>query len=331
MNARMSLLLIALLALSGCGKESPDTSKGASPGAKEGSSSASGTPASTPNAPAPPLVMTTFYPTTYFASRIAGDKARVECPVPTDADPIFWQPSDADLTRYQSADLIIINGASFEKWVEHAVLPRTKVLDSCAAIEEPFITFATTTHSHGPEGEHTHEGIDGHTWVDPITAMQQARAIHAGLVRFLPNDRAVLDANLESLLEDLASIDGRWKSLAPRLREATLLASHPAYNYAARRYGLDISNLDLDPGSPLDADAMHDIEHALEGASAGAVRVLLWEGRPLPETVERLEREHAIRSVWVSPGESHDPAAGADFLGVMRANLDRLEAALGHG
>lgn len=311
------LCLIVALALAACGRES---------------STAPDTPPPSTNSSrsrdAPPLVMTTFYPTSYFVSRIAGDKARVECPVPSDADPIFWQPSDADLARYQSADLIVINGASFEKWVEHAVLPRTKVLDSCASVEDPLITFETTTHSHGPEGEHTHEGVDGHTWVDPQIAMQQARAIHAGLVRLMPEDRAALDENLESLLEDLASIDERWKALAPRLREATLLASHPAYNYAARRYGLKIKNLDLDPEAPLEPDALHDIEHALEGASEGAVRVLLWEGRPLPETVERLEREHAIRSAWISPAESHDPEAGSDFLAVMRANLDRLASAL---
>ena len=46
------------------------------------------TPMSLPER-ARPLILTTFYPTTYFTQRIVGDYCDVECPVPNDADPIF--------------------------------------------------------------------------------------------------------------------------------------------------------------------------------------------------------------------------------------------------
>src|SRR5262245_38391727 len=37
-------------------------------------------------------VWTTFYPTTYFAKRIAGDTVKVVCPLPESEDPAFWKP-----------------------------------------------------------------------------------------------------------------------------------------------------------------------------------------------------------------------------------------------
>jgi len=32
-------------------------------------------------------------------------------------------------------------------------------------------------HTHGPEGEHAHENLASTTWLDPILAVEQARAI----------------------------------------------------------------------------------------------------------------------------------------------------------
>ena len=58
---------------------------------------------------------------------------------------------------------------------------------------------------------------------------------------------------------------------------------------------------------------------------------MLWESEPLSESVATL-KERGITSVTFSPCEllsAEDRAAGADYLSVMRENLDRLERALG--
>src|SRR5690606_32952003 len=112
-------------------------------------------------APAPPAhtIYTTFYPTTYFARRIAPESFEVVCPLPEDADPIIWPPSREAIAAYQKAGAIILSGAEFEKWAITAALPRSRVVDSAAAIPDGFITFQSTTRSHGAGGEHPHEGI----------------------------------------------------------------------------------------------------------------------------------------------------------------------------
>ena len=51
----------------------------------------------------PPVVYTTFYPTTYFAQRIGGDLVKVVCPLPEGEDAIFWQPDDETLAALQGA------------------------------------------------------------------------------------------------------------------------------------------------------------------------------------------------------------------------------------
>lgn len=272
----------------------------------------------------PLTICTTFYPTEYFARRIGGDLVDVRCPVPDDEDPIFWMPDEAAIQRYQSAALIVLNGAGFAKWVDKVSLPQSRIVDTAQPLRAEFVRFENTVeHSHGKAGAHSHEGIDGHTWVDPVNAKVQAAEIRNALILRLPDKNAVLQANYESLASDLDALDSRLREIGGA-GMPPLLCAHPAYNYIARRYGWNIQNLDLDPGTmPSDA-SIAAIAEILQGHPA---RWILWESDPLPETAARLERELGIRSITFSPCEllpANERQNGADYLSVMRGNLERL-------
>ncbi|MEM7622775.1 MAG: metal ABC transporter substrate-binding protein [Planctomycetota bacterium] len=301
---------IILLTLAGCG--------GNASGTDAGSGSAPDSAAGVANAPRD-VVMTTFYPTTFFAERISGGLVPVECPLPADTDPIFWRPPADVISRYQRAGLIVLNGAEFEKWALTAPLPRSRLVNSAAGFRDRFVTMETTTHSHGPAGEHSHEGTDGHTWLDPRNAALQVDAIRDAMADAFPAHADAFAANAGSLSADLASLDERFAALTPKLGNTRLLASHPAYNYIAARYGWDISNLDLDPERELSADELASI------TGDAAPTVLLWESEPIPASLATLAAA-GVRSVIFAPGET-TPARG-DYLDLMRDNLDALEAVL---
>ncbi len=281
-----------------------------------------------------PVVMTTFYPTAYFAQRIVGESVNIAVinQAPAGADPASWNPSDEDITRYQLASLILLQGAGFEKWIATAALPRTRIVDTTAGLDQPFITHQTTSHSHGPAGDHTHAGIDAHTWLDPVIASAQASAVATALATRFPEYATEFAANAEAFASDLAALDERWQTLAPRLGQATLLAAHPTYNYPARRYGFTVANLDIDPNAVLSEDEINAVRSAAEAAPRDrTVRIMLWESEPRTDTVEQLERLCGVRSVVVRPAESLTPEAakaGEDFLTIMHRNLDRLDAVL---
>jgi len=288
-----------------------------------------GTPKDAPTSGGKPVVLTTFYPTLYFVRRIAGDLVEVECPVPEDEDAIFWQPDEATIGRYQQADLIVVNGAEFEKWVQKTSLPSAKLVDTARPFENDFLRFEkAVTHSHGPAGEHAHEGIDGHTWVDPENAKAQAAEIHRALVKLLPDRKARLDEGLAALTKDLDELSDGFAALAGK---PPLLASHPAYNYTVKRYGWNLVNLDLDPGEMPSDEAFAKIAVLLKAHPA---KYLLWESDPLPEIATRFRDELGVASVTFSPCElmsTADLVAGSDYLSVMRENLARLKPVFGGG
>ena len=51
------------------------------------------------------------YPLKDFAERLGGDHVRVAFPVPADVDPAHWNPDLVDIAAFQTADLILLNGA----------------------------------------------------------------------------------------------------------------------------------------------------------------------------------------------------------------------------
>ncbi|MCK4342385.1 MAG: zinc ABC transporter substrate-binding protein [Phycisphaerae bacterium] len=278
-------------------------------------------------------VYTTFYPTTYFAERIAGDQVKIVNPCPADADPAMWMPSDKQLEEYQSAALIVINGASFEKWVDKANLPPSRIIDTTKPFKDEFITFKkSVTHSHGPEGEHTHQGIDGHTWLDPVNCMRQAEVIRDALNKQFPEHRAAFEKSFAELTQDLTRLAARHTALGETLGDTFLLCSHPAYNYVGRRYNWRLENFHLDP-EEMPADEMwNEIKAFLDGQPPEQrARLMLWEAEPTTEIAKRMKDELGLGSVVFSPCEALDAdalAKGENFFTVMNANIDRLESAL---
>jgi zinc transport system substrate-binding protein len=306
-------------------------------------------------------VLTTFYPTTYFAERIAGGLVPVRSALPADEDPIFWQPGADEMVQYQNARLVITNGAQFEKWVARAPLPRARTVESLSEADLDAtggpITMESTTHSHGPAGEHTHEGLDGHTWVSPSIAIVQATNIAEAMKEAWPDHADAFDANLATLVEDLEMLRDSLNDLTPLVQDHRLLASHPAYNYLARDLVWDVHNLELDPESEdtqavVDAvhGALHDHEdhhhdhghdddhghahgeaadhdHEDEHTHSDKPVILLWEGEPANAIRTALADELGVTSILFTPAEG-TPETG-DYMDVMRANLDRLREAVG--
>ena len=132
-------------------------------------------------------VYTVNYPLAYFAERIGGEHVEVVFPVPHDVDPAFWEPSAKDIADFQQADVILLNGARYARWLKRASLPRRKLVNTSAAFKKDYISVTgTATHQHGPGGDHSHAGTAFTTWLDFKQAIQQAKAIQLALEKRRP-------------------------------------------------------------------------------------------------------------------------------------------------
>ena len=270
-----------------------------------------------------PRVVTVNYPLQYFAERLLSDDAEVVFPVPADVDPSFWRPGVSDISMIQAADLILLNGAGFATWIDRVSLPRSRLVNTSDGFSDQFIVTESITHSHGDGGEHSHEGLASYTWLDPVLAAAQAEAVADAIVaRGLADEQDVRD-RLDALQAELSTLDAEAESLLSGRGDTGFIATHPRYQYFARRYGLSVSSLEWEAGSDPDATGLEELRQRVSDTGAG---VLIWEAEPSADAV-RAAGEIGVESA-VFETMAHRPAEG-DFLDTFRAALSDIRQAAG--
>lgn len=283
-----------------------------------GDSTGPATPA--PEAGERPVVYATSYPLSDFVQRIAGDTLDVRFPVPADQDAAHWRPAAQDVLAMQQAELIVLNGASYEGWLKNVSLPPSRLVDTTAGLEDRLIPLTrTTTHSHGPEGEHEHSGTASTTWLDPTLAAAQAAAVQQALAARWPQHADLFEMRLTALTEQLTALDGAIQDAVAGRPGLPLLFSHPVYQYLVRRYGLDARSVHVAPDRMPDEAAWQELAATLEQFPA---RWMIWQATPLPEIAGRLEAL-GVRSAVFDP--CANTPAGRDYLQVMAENVQALQ------
>ncbi|MEM7477503.1 MAG: metal ABC transporter substrate-binding protein [Planctomycetota bacterium] len=263
------------------------------------------------------------YPLAYFARRIGGEQVEVHFSVPESDDPAFWKPNVDEIGIFQEADLILLNGADFAKWTGHVSLPRSKTVNTTAEVQEKYIQVQESiAHQHGPEGEHSHQGLAFTTWLDFQIAIAQARSVKNALCDQMPNSVPSFEGRFEDLEEELNALDEQLASVVAGQKNRPLFGSHPVYQYLRQAYGLNLQALHWEPREMPDVEAWEAFDKLLVQHPA---KVMLWEASPLPEIQEKLTQKGVISIVY-SPA-SNTPR-DADFLEVMRQNVARLHKAL---
>ncbi len=266
------------------------------------------------------VIYTVNYPLAYFAERIGNDLVEVHFPAPADEDPAFWSPDAETIAAYQGADVILLNGAGYAKWVDRAALPSSRVVNTSASFVDRLLPIeGTVTHSHGPEGEHEHGELAFTTWLDPELAIQQAQAIEAAISVLRPEDEPQIRQRMENLKSEMIDIDSRLAAAAKNLGDEPLLFSHPVYQYLINRYGLNGFEVHWEPDEAPDGHAWEHLEEKLQTHPA---KWMVWEGEPLQSTVDALA-ERGISSIVFDPCGNR-PDEG-NYLSVMAGNAVALE------
>jgi zinc transport system substrate-binding protein len=267
----------------------------------------------------PPLVYTVNYPLKYFADRIAEDHAKVVFPA-MDGDPAYWEPDPKAISAFQKADLILLNGAAYAKWVDKATLSESRMVNTSRKFKDQYVKLHdAVTHSHGPEGKHEHTGVAFTTWLDFSLAVEQARAILEALVKLMPDRKDLLEKNFDALEQDLLQIDQKILDLVANKTGTPLVMSHPVYQYMEQRYNLNAMSVHWEPDQTPDEAMWRELKTLLADHPA---KWMIWEDAPEDGVMEKLKELGVESAVFCPCGNA--PEQG-DFMSVMQQNLKNLE------
>ena len=259
---------------------------------------------SRPENAAPLQVVTTDWPSHYLVERIGGDSVNVRCLLPEGASADAWQPSGDEVAALSDADLIVTNGAGYAAWMKTASLPVTKVVETAGGLD--LLEEKGQTHSHGTEGEHSHGGLNAHTWMDPTHYLTQAGVVRAALTVHRPDRATEFEARLALLEVDLTLLDGQLAGATADLQGVALAQNHAAFSYLGRKYGIPITTQEMDPSV-----AGHPHLHE---------SIVLWESTPTDAVKATMaDAQHVV----LDPLESGSPY---DYVAQATANVAILAA-----
>jgi zinc transport system substrate-binding protein len=264
-------------------------------------------------------VISVNYPLHYFAQRIGGDLIKAQYPVAEDVDPAYWEPSAEEIVLFQDADLILLNGAGYAKWIEKVSLPPSKIINTSLPFKDNYIKLSEgLTHSHGPRGEHEHKGFAFTTWLNFNFAIVQTEEVYKVLSNLLPSSQETFSKNFQSLKNELTELNQKMMMSAAKFEGATLFASHPVYQYLANAYNINILSFHWEPDEMPD-EFQWDRFNSL--AKVNPSTTMIWEDEPLPQVKQKIV-ESGTQVVVFNPC-GNKPALG-DFIGVMKKNISNL-------
>jgi manganese/zinc/iron transport system substrate-binding protein len=167
---------------------------------------------------------------------IGGERVRVEVLMGAGVDPHLYRPTREDVARMLRADVIFYNGLLLEGKMSDAFVRVARAGKPVYAVTE-LLPEETLIEPEGADGH-----FDPHVWMDPRAWSRAAELIAATLVRHDAAGAATFGANLARLLARIAALDAYAEQALATIpeRQRVLVTAHDAFNYFARRYGIEV-------------------------------------------------------------------------------------------
>lgn len=174
-------------------------------------------------------IVTTFTIIQDIAQNIAGNAAVVESITKPGAEIHGYQPTPRDITKAQSADLVLWNGMNLERWFERFFENVKEV--PVVVVTEGIKPLATR------EGSQK-EIPNPHAWMSPSNALVYIENIRKALVKYDPYNAETYNQNAVAYAEKISALDKPLRERLSRIpaEQRWLVTSEGAFSYLAKDY-----------------------------------------------------------------------------------------------
>lgn len=267
----ISVILISVLLLSGCGGQNKISGGKSAPGSGEESGKIS--------------VVTTIFPPYDFVREIAGDHVELKMLLKPGEESHSYEPTPQDMIAIQKSNVFIYTGGENDVWVEDVLssMPNSerltlRLVDCVDTVEEEHVEGMKEspghTHADHDDEEHTHADhageehteeehaaedhahadhageselevhsvheIDEHVWTSPVNAALIVEQIKEVLIGADPSNRASYEKNAAAYEEALSELDQEFREVTENAEHSLLVfGDRFPFRYFADEYGLD--------------------------------------------------------------------------------------------
>ncbi|MDD5084151.1 MAG: zinc ABC transporter substrate-binding protein [Candidatus Moranbacteria bacterium] len=267
----------------------------------------------------------TFYPLGEFSRQVGGDRVFVSAIVPAGVEPHEYEPTPADIASIYAADVLIANGAGMDAWATK-LRPDLESKGVKVIVMSQVLGFDDGL---GDTGLSDDEGIDPHFWLDPKFAQREVASIRDAFTAVDVKNQDVYTENTIAYTEKLDNLDRSYSEGIAMCRTKTIVTSHNAFHYLAKRYGFEaLSIVGFSPESEPSTRQLADLATL---ARQKNIRYIFFETLVSPRLAQTLADEIGAEVLVFDPLEGltdEDIAQGRDYLSVMYENLHNLQLAM---
>lgn len=272
-------------------------------------------------------IAATTYPVYLLADMVIGDLDGLELKLVVDQQISClhdYTLSVQDMRILEQADVILINGAGFEEFLDDVLETLDRpVIDCSEGIELlPYEGHeGHEEHDHG-EDEDDHDHYDPHFWMDPNRAIQMMENIAGGLAEvqeLYSEDDLLNHMRMPAAHMDEAAKEWKEAFAALPAQQRKLITFHDGFGYFADAFDLDILKaIEEEAGSEASAKDIKEIVGLIREYD---IPVIFTEENGSDATAKAIQRETGVKIGTLSMLMSGN---GLDYLQAMDQNLQTI-------
>lgn len=225
-----------------------------------------------------------------------------------------------DMEAVERADVLLINGAGLEDFLDDVLDGRTTI--DCSTGIELLSSGEEQEESsdHNHKDDHDHEQ-DPHIWMDPRNAAIMAQNLAEGLAQIDPSHADAYRANADAITTDLTSFR---QELLNELNGKTinLITFHDGFSYFAESFGLHLlAAVEEEEGSEASAKTIVEITQLVNKYQ---IPVIFTEVNGSNATAKAIARECDIQVDSLSMCMSGEGGGLAAYKAVIQSNIETI-------
>lgn len=258
-----------------------------------------------------------------MAQNIAGDLQIIENIVPIGGDPHLHTPTPRDAKMVADADLILINGLTFEGWIN-------ELIDNSGTKAK----VVTITQGISPRTSQVYKNsADPHCWMDASKGLVYIKNILEAFIELDPANKGQYTANYNAYHKELVDLDEyiEDKVRAIPMSQRVLITSHDAFAYYGQRYSIQVEAL---MGISTEAEAQtSDMLRVNKTIKERKIPAIFVESTINPKLIKQIAQDNDIKIGGELFADSiGNEESGADsYIKMLKQNTDVIVAALTNG
>lgn len=262
--------------------------------------------------------------TTFLADitqNVAGERLQVESLLPFGADPHSYQPIPQDVVKIADSDLLIVNGAEYELFLEGLIESaggERRVIEASAGL--------SLREDAGSE-----RGVDPHLWLDPNYVIRYVENIRDGLGEFDPEGADVYKSNAGAYILQLQELDAWIREQVNSIpaERRLLVTNHDSLGYFAERYGFTVIGTVVQGTSSNAAPSARQMAALIDQLRASGAPALFLDAAESPSLANQIASDADVRVVTdLHFGSLTEGAPAGTYIEMMKYNVRQIVEAL---